>query len=112
MGKVEQLMAAISNLIDLEAEIDAAVAYNGGDYTGIGDDQERAKAERAALESALTAALADERQKALEDAAVVCLVKVDRDPEYGGRWGGYGPWQGSMEGPDCAAAIRKLKERT
>lgn len=45
---------------------------------------------------------------ALEEAAKVCEAKVPRDPEYGGRFGGYGPWEDDKTGPECAAAIRTL----
>lgn len=44
---------------------------------------------------------------AIESAAAACGVQVDRDAEYGGRFGGYGPFKGDMTGPECAAAIRK-----
>jgi hypothetical protein len=47
--------------------------------------------------------------KALELAAKECEVKVDRDGEYGGRWGGYGNFKGDMTGPECAKAIRGMK---
>ncbi len=39
--------------------------------------------------------------------AALCRQKVKRDPEYGGRWGGYGEFYGLMNGEECADAIRK-----
>jgi hypothetical protein len=41
----------------------------------------------------------------MEECAKVCREKVDRDPEYGGRFGGYGPFKGDRTGPECAEAI-------
>lgn len=77
------------------------------------------------LRSALTAALADERQKALEDAAATCLVPFTCrhpncvnacDEEDGGCQADLAndSWQARSTGEaqQCAAAIRQLKERT
>lgn len=48
---------------------------------------------------------------ALDEAAKACEATVERDAEYGGRFGGYGPFKGDRTGPECAAAVRSLKER-
>lgn len=61
--------------------------------------------------AALAAARAEGAREAFEKAAKVCEVKVRRDCEYGGRWGGYGDFDGDKTGPECAAAIRALAER-
>lgn len=50
------------------------------------------------------ARLIAEKQKEID--AGICELKVDRDPEYGGRFGGYGPWKGWRTGEECAAVIR------
>lgn len=52
------------------------------------------------------------RAAALEEAAKVCLVKVKRQPGYQGQWEGYGSLDDWMTGPECAAAIRAMKEET
>jgi hypothetical protein len=54
--------------------------------------------------------LAGKRAGMLE-AANICEKKVQRDSEYGGRWGGYGRFMGDMTGPECAAAIRAEAEQ-
>lgn len=52
---------------------------------------------------------ADAWNMALEEAAKACEQKVERDAEYGGRFGGYGNFMGDKTGPECATAVRALK---
>ncbi len=63
-------------------------------------DYQELKAERAALEQRCG--------ELLERCAKLCEQKVRRDAEYGGRWGGYGDFDGDKTGPECAIEIRAL----
>lgn len=38
--------------------------------------------------------------------ARICEEKIPRAADYGGRWGGYGPFHDWKTGEECAAAIR------
>ena len=44
----------------------------------------------------------------LEHCAKLCEEEVERDAEYGGRFGGYGNFMGEKTGSECAKDIRAL----
>ena len=44
----------------------------------------------------------------LEHCAKLCEELVERDAEYGGRFGGYGNFMGEKTGSECAKEIRDL----
>jgi hypothetical protein len=68
------------------------------------EDDERRHEVRAKIVNSFS----DARSGAIEEAAALCEAKVERDAEYGGRFGGYGKFLGDKTGPECAAAIRAL----
>lgn len=43
----------------------------------------------------------------MELAAKICEAKVEREADYGGRFGGYGKFMDWKRGDECAAAIRQ-----
>lgn len=54
---------------------------------------------------------AEVRRETIEECAQICLRKIHREAGYQGQWEGYGGWDGDMDGPECAAAIRSLLDK-
>ena len=60
------------------------------------------------VEHIFLAGMRYQHERTREAAAKVCEGTVKREPEYGGRWGGYGSFDGPMTAKECVEAIRAL----
>jgi hypothetical protein len=68
-------------------------------YTCYGEDNHRNIAENAWRQA---------RKRTLEKVIEFCEKKVERDPEHGGRYGGYGKFMDNRTGPEIAAWLKTM----
>jgi len=99
----------IARLIDLAREPMAArLEVLEREHTEFFDrwHDERRKREALELERDALAAQVAELREAMEEAAALCELKIERPAGFGGRFEGYGSFMDSLSGNECAVLIR------